>query len=115
MTNNNVIRVRRDVGKPEDKAASSSVVGEKRQIELLVGGKLTSTLAQWKEEQAENNNHEEKDEKVVGDGDQQRLDKEVVGADAGKEEKRREQYRRIQEFKRKKTFDGRGPLMEDDL
>ena len=102
VSNNNVIRVRRDVGKPEDKAASSSVVGEKRQIELLVGGKLTSTLAQWKEEQAENNNHEEKDEKVVGDGDQQRLDKEVVGADAGKEEKRREQYRRIQEFKRKK-------------
>ena len=99
MTNNNVIRVRqsRDGERklPQEKAA---ICGERR-IELVVGGKARATLASWREEQLENNNREENDEG---------LENEVAEVNVGtmedtKEEKRREQYRRIQEFKRKKN------------
>ena len=67
VTNNNVIRVSqnsRDGGK--EKAATC---GERR-IEMVVEGKVTSTLASWREEQLENNNREEKVEERVFCGKQ---------------------------------------------
>ena len=120
MSNNNVIRVKQ--GTNDRKPLNTSSANRGRRIDLLVGGKVRSTLAEWREEVIENNNTEEKKEK---DGQEEKNEKdgqeEMNGRDDQeekenleevyptktteelKEEKRREQYRRIQEFKRKKS------------
>merc|ERR1719341_2280285 len=102
VTNNNVIRVRKSRAGGKRSPEKTAICDERR-IELVVGGEVTATLASWREEQLENNNREENvEENVAG------LKNEVAEVDVGlvedmKEEKRREQYRRIQEFKRKKN------------
>ena len=119
MSNNNVIRVKQ--GTTERKPLNTNSAYKGRRIDLLVGGKVRSTLAEWRKEVIENNNTEEKKEK---DGQEEKNEKEGQGEEKGrddqeekenleevypktteelKEEKRREQYRRIQEFKRKKS------------
>ena len=100
VTNNNVIRVSKskDGGKLQEKAVTC---GERR-IELVVGGKVTATLASWREEQLENNNREEKIEEKEGAKNEE-AEVNIGLVEELKEEKRREQYRRIQEFKRKKN------------
>ena len=107
VSNNNVIRVSK--GRGAAKPQKVTAIGGERRIDLVVGGKVTTSLAKWREEQTENNNRVEKVEEEEGDcRDQEGPQNEEVEVDGGmvedlKEEKRREQYRRIQEFKRKKN------------
>merc|ERR1712013_552281 len=128
VSNNNVIRVKQ--GTNDWKSLNTNPANRGRRIDLLVGGKVRSTLAEWREEVIENNNTEEKKEKDGQEEKKRRDDQEEkkgrsdqeekTGRDDQeekenleevyprtteelKEEKRREQYRRIQEFKRKKS------------
>merc|ERR1712013_171879 len=119
VSNNNVIRVKQ--GTNDRKPLNTNSANRGRRIDLLVGGKVRSTLAEWREEVIENNNTEEKKEKDGQEEKKRRDDQEEkTGRDDQeekenleevyprtteelKEEKRREQYRRIQEFKRKKS------------
>ena len=121
-----MIRVKQ--GTNDRKPLNTNSANRGRRIDLLVGGKVRSTLAEWREEVIENNNTEEKKKKdgqeEKKDGQEEKNEKDGQEEKKGrddqeekenleevypktieelKEEKRREQYRRIQEFKRKKS------------
>jgi len=122
VSNNNVIRVKQ--GSSDRKPLNTNSANRGRRIDLLVGGKVRSTLAEWREEVIENNNTEEKKEKDgqeenEKEGQEEKNEKEGQEGKKGrddqeekenleevypsktteelKEEKRREQYRRIQD------------------
>merc|ERR1719370_1271845 len=58
VSNNNVIRVGK--GRGAEKPQKMAATGGERRIDLVVGGIVMTSLAQWREEQTENNNRVEK-------------------------------------------------------
>merc|ERR1719447_1998577 len=87
VSNNNVIRVKQ--GTNDRKPLNTNSANRGRRIDLLVGGKVRSTLAEWREEVIENNNTEEKKDKEGQEEEEDEEDEEKE--DDGEEEEEKPQ------------------------